>query len=112
MAQALHEDIEAFVQADRPHGLVDVTFERVAVTPEQIERFALPTSPAKRSGNSHAKGWEGETCQIAAVRPDDLANEVHAAIRRHIDYDLLEEERVIGKGEREELTKLFLPSPT
>lgn len=111
VAQALHEDIEAFVKADRPHGLVDVTFERVAVTPEQIARYGLPTSPAKRSGNSHAKGWEGETCQIAALKPDDLANELRAAIRRHIDWDLMKEDLAIQNEEREELTKLFLPAP-
>lgn len=112
VAKALREDVAAFVKADRPHGLVDVTFERVAVTPEQIERLALPTAPPKLKNNSHAKGWVGETCQIAALRPDDLARELRAAIHRHIDRGLMKDDREAQDEEREELTKLFLPSPS
>lgn len=71
-------DVKAFINSRH-----DVNFERIAVTPEQIERYALPTAPAKktdRRGNGIS-----ETCQAEALPPDVLASEIEVAIDRHID---------------------------
>jgi DNA topoisomerase VI subunit A len=35
--------------------------ERIALTPEQIDSFHLPTRPTKRAGNNHAHKFEGDS---------------------------------------------------
>ncbi len=77
---AVSEDVRAFLADAAPP-----IFERVAVTPEQIERFELP--PAPDSG----------AVQAEAFSPDQLAAEVREAIIARIDHDGL----VAAMGEEE-----------
>ena len=63
----------------------DVTFERIAVTPEQISTFNLLTRPTKREGNTHAKDFHGESVEVDALPVDVLQNLVRNAIDQHID---------------------------
>ncbi|WP_254656427.1 hypothetical protein [Roseovarius sp. 217] len=79
------EDVTAFVMADRPHGLVNVEFERVALTREQVIEHDLPTAPAKAT-DSRSKGWEGGTCQLEALPPNVIADILKDAIDRRIDW--------------------------
>jgi hypothetical protein len=78
-------DVTAFVMADRPHGLVSVEFERVALTSEQVQGHGLPEAPAKAS-DSRSKTWTGGTCQLEALPPDAIASILKAAIERRIDW--------------------------
>jgi hypothetical protein len=78
MFLAFLEDIEAFT---RDLG-GNATFTRLAVTPEQIERYELPTAPPKPTDN---RAFSGETCQAEALAPDVLANILHTAIEQRID---------------------------
>ena len=80
------EDVAAFVAADRPWGTVDVTFERIALTAEQVRLYDLPTAPAKAT-DTRSKTWTGGTCQLEALPPDVIADILRDAIRRHIDHD-------------------------
>lgn len=50
---------------------VDVVFERVAVLPEQIKQFQLPTRPTKKT-DSRAAGFEGESVEIDAMPMAEL----------------------------------------
>jgi hypothetical protein len=86
------EDVQAFV--DELGG--EVTFTRLAVTPEQIDRYRLPTAPKKT--NRFAFG-DTDTCQAEALAPDDLAGIVHAAINQRIDQAALK--RVLAREQRE-----------
>src|SRR5919106_6121996 len=70
--ETIAEDVAAFVHADRPHGLVTVQFERVALTEEQVELYSLETAPPKAS-DTRAKSWSGGTCQLEALAPDQIA---------------------------------------
>lgn len=79
-------DVTAFVMADRPHGLVSVQFERVALTANQVLGYDLPTAPAKAS-DSRSKNWTGETCQLEALPPNVIADILGAAIESRIDWD-------------------------
>ncbi len=63
----------------------DVTFERLAVTPDQIKAFELPTRPTKLKGNPHAKGFEGKSVEVDALPIDVLQQLVRDAIEQHID---------------------------
>jgi hypothetical protein len=80
--------------------------ERVALIPEQIEEYRLPTRPTKREGNSHAKKFEGDSTELDALPPNALRELVRACIERHIDAHQVEILREAEDSERE-LIKQF-----
>ena len=91
MFNAVAEDVEAMAEED--YG--EVSFERVAVTVEQIRRYQLPTAPAKAHDKRSA--WVGGgTVQAEALPPDVLTAEVRQAVTSLIDPDAL------GAVERQE----------
>ncbi|HUK60271.1 MAG TPA: hypothetical protein VLV50_13655, partial [Stellaceae bacterium] len=59
-----------------------VHFERVAVTPEQIEEWNLPTRPTKNS--KHSADFEGDSVELDAIPADRLRRLVQECIERHI----------------------------
>ena len=69
---------------------VDVTFERLAITPEQVRKFQLPTRPTKKDGNTHAKQFKGKfSVEVEALPVNILQDIVRAAIEQHIDQHQL-----------------------
>ena len=78
MFLAFLEDVQAFA---RDLG-GQATFTRLAVTPQQIASYRLPTAPAKPTDT---RAFRGQTCQAEALAPDDLANILRAAIEQRID---------------------------
>jgi hypothetical protein len=109
---AMTRDVEAFVEEDRVLATSGVHPVRVALTPAQIARYSLPTSPAKPS-DGRTKNWSGTgtgTCQLEALPPNVLAAVVDAAIRDWIDEDPLEWVMEEERDERAEL--LGLPRGT
>lgn len=92
MAISFDEDVQAFA---RDLG-GDVTFTRLAVTPEQIRRLRLPTAPPNEGDK---RAFAGETCQAEAIAPDELARILRDAITKRLDraaYDrVLRQERRI-----------------
>ena len=78
MFAAYLEDVEAFT---RDLG-GDATFTRLAVTPEQVREFNLPTAPPKPTDR---RAFSGETCQAEALAPDVLAGILRDAIEARID---------------------------
>ncbi len=77
----------------------DITFERLAVTPEQIRRWALPTRPTKAS-DSRAKGFGAVSVELDAIEPSRLRDLVEAAIQRHLPSDQLAILQVAEQSER------------
>ncbi len=74
-------------------GVDNVVIERIAVTPEQIEEYSLPSRPDKK-GNFNA-------CELDAFKPMDIRNIVEENILRFIDEDEVARLRVIENEERE-----------
>jgi hypothetical protein len=77
---SLAEDVSAFAE----HYGNDVDFTRLAVTPKQVKKLKLHTSPRERNPDGT---WKDDrayphdfTCQAEAISPDDLANIVRDAI--------------------------------
>ena len=101
------EDVRAFVLADRPNGLVDVEFRRVTLTEDQVAEYGLPTSPAKAS-DSRSKQWEGGTCQLEALAPDQIAGILEDEILSIVDLTRLHRDMMTEHAERTELTRLLL----
>jgi hypothetical protein len=76
----------------------DISFERLAVTPEQVARLGLPTRPTKTS-DSRSRNFRGTSVEVDAIPPPLLREMVAAAIEQHIDA---EEWRRLKAVEREE----------
>jgi hypothetical protein len=82
---SLNEDITGFAR----HYGGDAEFVRLAVTPEQADRYNLPSAPPKPTDN---RSFEGdETWQAEALDPRTLAEIVTAAIEERIDRTIYEE---------------------
>jgi hypothetical protein len=77
------EDVEAFC---RDLGGA-AKFTRLAVTPQQIATYDLPTAPPKPTDR---RAFNGATCQAEALAPDDLAGTLRDAIEARIDRRALE----------------------
>ena len=101
MFLAFLEDIEAFA---RDLG-GNATFARLAVTPDQIAAYDLPTTPPKADDN---RAFNGQTCQAEALAPDVLANILLHAIEARLDrraYDkVLRREQKIRRELSQRLT--------
>ncbi|MDP2859301.1 MAG: hypothetical protein Q8P50_15195 [Bacillota bacterium] len=95
---AVRADVEAFV------GVAGtVYFERVALTPEQVRRYGLPTAPPKPT-DKRGESME-ETCQAEALPPDVLLGIVREAIEANTDSARFEEDLELEKAEREEVLR-------
>lgn len=97
---ALVEDISAFACA---YG-AGVEFSRLAVTPEQIERLHLPTAPPKPSDH---RAFAGETCQVEAIPPDELARILREAIEARLDRETFAAILEAEAGERRKLAEML-----
>ncbi|KIN72566.1 hypothetical protein [Sulfitobacter guttiformis] len=107
---AVAEDVTAFVEADRRHGLVTVEFHRIALTKQQVVEYDLPTAPAK-STDTRSKNWEGGTCQLEALPPNVIAEILKTALWKHIDPEQYLADVEAQKVDREAITRLLLPAP-
>jgi hypothetical protein len=72
-----------------------LTFERLTVTPEQVDAWQLPTRPTKESDTRHKAfyalfGGGRPSAEVDSVHPDRLRALVRKAIEQHIDQALLE----------------------
>lgn len=109
--QSLVDDVTAFVLADRPWANVTVDFERIALTSEQVAEHGLPTAPAK-SSDSRSRRWLGETCQLEALAPDQIAALLDKAIASKLDETLLTLSHDLELADREDLTRLLIAGPS
>lgn len=103
------QDVTAFVEADRPHGLVTVDFHRIALTREQVAAYDLPTAPAKVT-DSRSKSWDGGTCQLEALPPNVIAEILKKALWEHIDPTRYLEDCDAEKADRAAINQLLLPA--
>lgn len=80
----------------------DVRFERLAVTPEQIVEYDLPTRPTKRS-DTRSAGFVGESVEVDAIAAPTLRQIVRDAIEQHIDPHRLLVTQMVERSERDGL---------
>ncbi len=86
-----------------PHA--EVEFERIAVTPEQINLYGLPTRPTKNTDSRSAK-FVGESVEVDAIPASILRQVLRDAIEAHIDPGALAFTRTIESEERAGLEAL------
>ncbi len=80
----------------------EIHFDRVAVTPCQIDDWSLPTRPTKQS-DSRAKKFGPVSVELDAINPNKLRELVEDVITRHLPPDQYEIQIEAEKSER----KLF-----
>jgi hypothetical protein len=83
----------------------EIHFTRVAVLPEQIERWNLPTRPTKKT-DSRSRNFEGESVEVDAIPPQQLRQLVRECITQHIDQRQLDITQAAERSEREILARL------
>jgi hypothetical protein len=83
----------------------EIHFERVAVRPEQIEAWSLPTRPTKKT-DSRSKDFEGESVEVDAIPPQQLRQLTRECIEQHIDQHAYQVLRVAEANERAGLMRL------
>ena len=84
----------------------DVTFIRLAVLPEQITLWNLPTRPTKRT-DTRAKHFIGGSVEVDAIPPNVLRSIIRQAIERHVDADELAYTRSVEANERDMLHRMI-----
>lgn len=84
---------------------VDFTFERLAVTPEQIAEYSLPTRETKATDTRAAK-FEGRSVEVDALPSPVLRGLVKEAIRQWIDPEALRLTEIAERSEREILYRI------
>jgi hypothetical protein len=91
------EKIEETLKEMAPDA--DITFERVAVTPEQIAAWNLPTRPTKAS-DTRSKGFGEVSVELDAIEPAHLRDLVESVIQRHLPPDQLAVLKAAEESER------------
>ncbi|CAN5587295.1 hypothetical protein BH23CHL5_BH23CHL5_23200 [soil metagenome] len=81
---------------------VELTVERLAVTPAQITAWQLPTRPTKAT-DSRSKNFEGESVELDAIPAAQLRTLVNESIEQHIDTEALRQTLAVEEQERETL---------
>jgi hypothetical protein len=94
------EKIEQTLKEMAPDA--DIIFERIAVTPEQIEDWDLPTRPTK-SSDTRSKTFGDISVELDAIAPDDLRQLVEQTINRHLPQDQLQILKIAEEDERRQL---------
>lgn len=82
----------------RDHG-VEFSFERIAVTPEQISRYNLPTRPTK-SSDPRSRTFTGDSVEVDALPPHIIREMIETCISQHIDKQAWQREKEIEAMEK------------
>lgn len=77
-------------------------FERIAVTPQQIEAMDLVTRPTKAS-DTRAAGFSGRSVEVDAIPSGNLRRLVRDELDRWVDDDLWDASATVESRERSEL---------
>ena len=97
------EKIEETLREMAPDS--EIIFERIAVEPEQIERWNLPTRPTKAS-DSRSKNFGNISVELDAIDPDTLRGIVLNAIEQHLPEQQLDVLKAAEANEREIIGRL------
>jgi hypothetical protein len=96
----------------------DIYFERIAVTPEQVEEWSLPSRPTKKTDPRYAwfrktyAGYPiiqggGLSVELDAIRPSILRNLVREVIERHLPRATLDTINAEGAREKARLGRML-----
>jgi hypothetical protein len=78
----------------------EIHFERLAVLPQQITAWRLPTRPTKQTDTRAKRFGDNESVELDAIDPPQLRKIVQDAIERHLPEDKLKVLQVAEENER------------
>jgi hypothetical protein len=84
----------------------DITFERIAVTPEQIDDWDLPTRPTKTSDKRAKNFGSSISVELDAIEPNQLRSLVQETIEQHLPAEQFEVLKAAEESEREIISRL------
>jgi hypothetical protein len=100
-----HAAADAIERTFRETFDCSVNFERIAILPEHIEQFSLPTRPTKQS-DSRARNWRGSECvELDSMPPSELRSLVENAVTSLIDWYEWEQLKQVEREEQETLER-------
>ena len=82
-----------------------ISFQRIAVNPDQIRSMELLTRPTKMT-DSRAKNFRGESVEVDAIPPGVLKQLVEDSIVAHVDEQALRTVGIAEESERNLLLKI------
>ena len=82
-----------------------ISFQRIAVNPDQIRSMELLTRPTKMT-DSRAKNFRGESVEVDAIPPGVLKQLVEDSIVAHVDEQALRTVEIAEESERNLLLKI------
>jgi hypothetical protein len=85
----------------------EIHFKRVAVTPEQIKEWKLPTRPTKASDPRSKKFGSDVSVELDAIRPNALRDLVRTTIERHLSRETLDAVNAEAVAEKAQLGRLL-----
>ena len=97
------EVIERELRQHAPNA--EIYFQRIAITPEQIQDLGLLTRPPKNS--THSRGFTGGTVEIEAMPVPLLLDLVRDCIEQHIDQRQRDVLKVAEESERKILASML-----
>jgi hypothetical protein len=97
------EKIEQTLKEMAPRA--SINFKRIAVTPEQIRQWNLPSRPTK-SSDTRSKNFGDISVELDAIPPDRLRGLVEVVIERHLPRRQFEILKVSEASERDLLKGL------
>jgi hypothetical protein len=83
-----------------------IIFRRIAVTPEQVTRWTLPTRPTKQTDTRARRFGDEESVELDAIEPSRLRAIVRKAIERHLPRRQFEVLKAAEQSERELIASL------
>ena len=86
---------------------VEVHFNLLGLTLEQIQAWNLPTRPHKRTTTADKRWPHPYACELAAIPPDDLRALVREAIERHLPASELARLKHTEELERETMMQFL-----
>jgi hypothetical protein len=84
----------------------DITFERIAVTEEQITDWDLPTRPTKASDTRAKSFGSSLSVELDAIEPNRLRAIVQEAIEQHLPTEQFEALKAAEQSERDVIRRL------
>jgi hypothetical protein len=79
----------------------EIYFERIAVTQDQIEVWALPSRPTKSSDSRSRKWRGGDSVELDSIHPDELRQLVQDVIEEHLPPEKFDVLKVAESSERD-----------
>jgi len=82
----------------------EIHVEQLAVTPQQIGDWGLPTQPTKRT---YSRAKKIKNVELDSISPDSLRALVRDAIERHLSPSELDTLKVAEESDRQAFTGLY-----